>query len=162
MKEQRVFRLRDIHSQVQMYNLQDKGYEEVFIRGINGQKEIFLFKPFFHESPRHAILVFEIAEYLKTFPKLKVKTYLSVKPDIVFEFNNQKWAVEVETGIILKKNKQQLQNKINNLNYYYERNWFFVVTDRNIVKYYRRYGKTYTKRNVFRKINKIWMENISN
>ena len=160
MKEQRVFRLKDNYSKRD--DLLNNGYQEVFTRGINGQGEIYLFKPFFHESPRHAILVFEIAEYLKNLRKTKVKTYLSVKPDIVFEINKENWAVEVETGIILKKNKNQLQNKIDNLNYYYGRNWFFVVTDRNIVKSYRRYGKTYTKRNVFRKIDKIWMENISN
>ncbi len=156
--KQRVYRyLRCLR----IYDKYDKGFEKVFCRNIKGKEEIFLFKPFFHESPRHGVLVFEVAEYLKQYTK-KVKTYLSVKPDIVFEINNKEFAVEIETGVILKKNKKQLLNKVENLRENYKRNWFFVITDRNLVKSYKRYGKTYTKRNVLRKIDKImWKEGVN-
>jgi hypothetical protein len=91
---------------------------------------------------------------LKHYTK-KIKTFLSVKPDIVFEINGEEWAVEVETGIILKKNKNQLLAKIENLKYNYGRRWFFVITDRNLLKSYKRYGKTFTRRNIVGKIDKI-------
>jgi hypothetical protein len=154
--EQRVFRLNDVRSEED--DLEDRGYQKVYVRDLNGQQQLYLFKPFFHESARHAITVFEIVEDIKGYPKVKVKQYLSRSPDIVFEVNKHKWAIEVETGIILKKNIKQLLGKIANLNFYYKRNWFFVVTDRNLVKSYKRYGKTYTKRNVLQKIMKIMMK----
>jgi hypothetical protein len=94
---------------------------------------------------------------LKHYTK-KIKTYLSVKPDIVFEINGKEWAVEVETGIILKKNKNQLMEKIENLKENYDRRWFFVITDRNLLKSYKRYGKTFTKRNIVGRIDKIMKE----
>jgi hypothetical protein len=94
---------------------------------------------------------------LKNYTK-KIKTYLSVKPDIVFEINGEEWAIEVETGIILKKNKNQLLEKIENLKENYGRRWFFVITDRNLLKSYKRYGKTFTKRNIVGRIDKIMKE----
>jgi hypothetical protein len=127
----------------------------VLVRDLNGKQQFYLFKPFFHESPRHAITVFEIAEYLKQYSNVKVKQFLSRSPDIVFTVNKKKYAIEVETGTILKRNKNQIYGKIANLKYYYNKNWFFVVTDRNLVKTYRRFGKTYSKRNVLGKIDKI-------
>lgn len=139
------------------YDLKDQGYQEVWTRDLNGKQQPYFFKPFFHESPRHAITVFEIAEYLKKIKCVKVKQYLSRSPDIVFEINKKKYAIEVETGTILKRNRNQIYGKIANLKYYYGRNWFFVVTDRNLVKTYERYGKTCSKRNVLGKIDKIMM-----
>jgi hypothetical protein len=156
--EQRVYRTDYVNSHMSEYDLEDKGYQKVLVRDLKGQQQFYFFKPFFHESPRHAISVFEIAEDLKGYPRVKVKQYLSRSPDIVFEANKQKWAIEVETGTILKRNKNQIYGKIANLKFYYGRNWFFVVTDRNLVKSYKRFGKTYTKRNVLRKIMKIMMK----
>jgi len=95
---------------------------------------------------------------LKNYTK-KIKTYLSVKPDIVFEINGEEWAIEVETGIILKKNKNQLLEKIANLKENYGRRWFFVITDRNLLKSYKKYGKTFTRRNIIGKIERIMREN---
>ncbi len=152
--EQRVYRIKDI-SLDEESELEDQGYQKVLIRDLKGQQNLYLFKPFFHESPRHAITVFEIVEYLKKFHNIKVKQYLSRSPDIVFEVNKKKYAIEVETGTILKRNKDQIYGKIANLKYYYHRNWFFVVTDRNLVKSYKRFGKTYSKRNILGKIYKI-------
>ena len=155
--EQRVYRIMDINPDEES-ELEGQGYQKVLVRDLKGQQNLYLFKPFFHESPRHAITVFEIAEYIKQYPNVKVKQYLSRSPDIVFEVNKKKYAIEVETGTILKRNKDQIYGKIANLKYYYNRKWFFVVTDRNLVKTYRRFGKTYTKRNVLKKIMKIMMK----
>ncbi len=138
--------------------MEHSGYYFVNNRDINGKEESYYFKPFFHETARHGILVFEIAEYLKHYTK-KIKQYLSVKPDIVFDINGKEWAVEIETGIILKKNKNQLLDKVESLKENYGRRWFFVITDRNLLKSYKRYGKTFTKRNIVGKIDKIMREN---
>jgi len=153
-KEQRVYRIKDINSDKES-ELEEQGYQEVLVRDLKGQQNLYLFKQFFHESPRHAITVFEIAKYLKEYRNIKVNQFLSRSPDIVFIVNKKKYAIEIETGTILKRNKDQIHGKIANLKYYYNKNWFFVVTDRNLVKSYRRFGKTYSKRNILKKIDKI-------
>ena len=156
-KDKRIFRFSETDSSLQS-ELENSGYYFVANRNVYGKEESYYFKPFFHETARHGILVFEIAEYLRHYTK-KIKTYLSVKPDIVFEINGEEWAVEVETGIVLKKNKNKLFEKVLNLREEYGRRWFFVITDRNLLNSYKRYGKTFTKRNIIGKIDKIMREN---
>ncbi len=134
--------------------LENEGFELIFGRNLEGRQEGYFFKPFFHESARHAIVICEIVQYLKQFTR-KVNEYLTVRPDIIFEVADKKYAVEVETGVTLKKNQRQLVDKVRTLREDFGRRWFFVVTNRNLVRSYKRYGKTYTKRNVIAKINKI-------
>jgi len=152
--ETRVYRFND-HKNYDSWDLEHSGYYFVTGRDIYGKEESYYFKPFFHETARHGILVFEIANYLKKYHNLKFKTYLSRKPDIVIEIGEKKWAIEVETGIVLKKNKKQFLEKLESLKFNYGRGWFFVITDRNLIKSYRRYGKTFTKRNIIKQLDKI-------
>ena len=96
----------------------------------------------------------DIADYLKKFTD-KVFTYKTVKPDIVFEINKKEYAIEVETGKLLKYNKKDLHNKIENLNKNYPKRWFFAVTNKNIAHKYKKLGKTYDKRWIVGAINRI-------
>ena len=151
-KEQRVFSCVNLSKKEKEYLLLE-GFKEFKHTNVLGKKEIFLTKQYKNESARHMVLIYEIVEYLKKFTK-DIETYLTVKPDIVFSVNNQKYAIEVETGSIYKDRKK-MQEKVNSLKKEYGKNWFFVVTDWNIKKAYERCGKTYVKRNVISKINKI-------
>jgi len=74
--------------------------------------------------------------------------------DIVFNSKGKDYAIEVETGKI--NNLKRLKEKVNNLKKYYENNWFFIVTDRNLQKYYQKYGETYSQRNIKLKISKLF------
>jgi hypothetical protein len=149
----RIFRWNELNS-AKKWDLEHSGYYVAFGRDLKGEMQNYLFKPFFHESARHKILVYEIARYLKTY-KVKVKTFLTVRPDIIFEIDGEEWAFEIETGVILKKNRKIIMAKVKSLKENYGRRWFFVVTDRNCLKSYQRYGKTLTKRNIAGKIDKI-------
>lgn len=153
----RVIRWEEVDS-VREWDLEHSGYYFVEGRNLRGEKQCYYFKPFFRETARHGILVFEVMEYLKHYTK-KVRELLSHGPDIIFEINEEKWAVEIETGIIWKKNRQQLKDKVEYLRENFGRRWFFVITDRNLVKSYRRYGKTFTRRNIIGKIDKIMLNN---
>ncbi|MFZ5954851.1 MAG: hypothetical protein ACOYT4_00330 [Nanoarchaeota archaeon] len=153
----RVYRFDDAIKKALKWDLEHSGYYFVESKNIQGNHESYYFKPFFHETARHGILVFEVAEYLRTYTK-NVKEYLTRKPDIVFVINKEEWAVEIETGIVLKKNKNQFLEKVEALKEDYGRRWFFVITDRNLLKSYKRYGKTFTKRNVIGKIDRIMHE----
>jgi len=155
--EQRVFRWKDVDSS-KKWDLEHSGYYYISKKGLDGKEQSYYFKPFFHESARHGILVFEIAECLKKYTN-KIKVYGAVRPDIIFEIDGKEWAFEIETGLNLKKHKKIVLKKVENLKENYGRRWFFVVTNRNCLKSYQRYGKTLTKRNVVGKINKIMREN---
>lgn len=132
-----------------------KGYKEYSFYSILGNKEEkYMLKPRFNESPQHFFLIFDIADYLKKFTD-KIQIFQTTKPDIVFEINNQKYAIEIETGILYLKDKKKLLEKVNALNKDYGKNWFFVVTDRNMVSKYAELGETYEKRNITTKILQI-------
>jgi len=49
-----------------------------------------------------------------------------------------------------------MRNKVSLLNKRYGNNWFFVLTDRNLKKYYQKYGEANSKRNIKLKIEKIF------
>lgn len=81
-------------------------------------------------------------EYLNR-NNIDTQLYTTKKPDIVFDVNGKKYAIEVETGKGLS-NIDRMGAKLKVLSQYDE--WFFVVTDRNKVKKYKKYGKTVDER----------------
>ncbi len=127
--------------------LRSKGYQERTFFDLNNKKARYLIKPRRNESESHCFLTYELVEYLKNFTN-KISLYETVKPDIVFEAGGQQYAIEVETGKVYSKDRKKLMEKIRNLNKGYSKNWFFVVTDRNLSPYYNELGITYTKRSV--------------
>jgi F0F1-type ATP synthase membrane subunit b/b' len=138
--------------------LTTSGFEEVEQTDLDGKKNLYLVFHDKFESPRHIICVKEIVDYLKQFTK-DIQTYRTVMPDIVFIANEKEYAIEVETGKIIK-DKKKMQNKISLLKERYGKNWFFFVTNRNLEKEYSKLGETSTKRNVKSKIDKIFRNSI--
>ena len=155
-KDKRVYLVEDL-KMFEITDLKNNGYYFYSGRNIYGEKTNYLFKPFFRESARHGILVYEVAKYLREYTK-NVREYLSRNPDIIFDINGVKWAVEIETGKVLLHNKKQFYEKVARLRSDWGRNWFFVITNRNRLKTYSRYGKTFTRRNVIKKIKKLYFE----
>ena len=98
-------------------------------------------------------LVYDIAEFLEK-KGVEVKKFITKKPDIVFELNNKKFAIEVETGTLYKTNKKQLLEKVESLNKEYD-SWFFVLSDKNYMKKYRKLGKVIDKRYLPNQLNRI-------
>jgi len=123
--------------------LKEKGYKSSRQTDINKKKETYLIKPRKNETPQHAFLVFDIANFLKNYTQ-KISLFETKKPDIVFELENKKYAIEVETGKITYQKK--LKEKSETLKKDYGNNWFFVVTDRNLIPKYKKFGKVVDKR----------------
>ena len=59
-------------------------------------------KPRNNESLSHAYLVGAIWKYLKREADPDAKIYETKKPDIVFDVNGFKWAIEAETGFFTR------------------------------------------------------------
>jgi len=135
--------------------LLSKGYKEYKQRScFTNVKERYLLKVRYNESPQHFFMIIDIADYLKQFSD-NVKIFETKKPDIVFELNGRKIAVEVETGSVLKNNKKQLLEKVAQLKKDYGKDWFFVLTNRNMKSQYEEFGKVIDKRFVKWNLDKI-------
>jgi conjugal transfer ATP-binding protein TraC len=142
-------------TQEEIKHLQRKKFvqtEQISI--VSNKKEAFLIKPRFNESIGHCFMTYDIANYLKKFTK-KVELFVTAKPDVVFEINGKKYAIEVETGKVLTKDKKKLIEKVKTLNEEYGMNWFFVVTNRNFYPKYKKFGETFTKKSILNKLNNL-------
>jgi type IV secretory pathway VirB4 component len=127
-----------------------KGYKEYVMIGINGKKQKYLLKPRGNESVEHLFLTMEIFDYLKR-KGAKASLFESARPDIVINVNGKKIGIEVETGQVHQK---QLEGKVLCLKRDYA-DWFFVVSDKNLVSKYRKFGKCFEKRNILQKLEKM-------
>lgn len=129
------------------------GLQEYRQTGISGKKEVYLVIKSKEEEPNQVILTEEIADYLKKFSDC-VEINLSDSPDIVFDMGGEKYAIEVENEGI--QDRERLKEKVKILKREYGKRWFFFVTNRNRIKFYRRFGIVYSKRNIRVKIKKIF------
>ena len=114
--------------------------------------ESFFIKKSETESIPHKFLVHSIYDEIKKWTK-EVWMYDSVNPDIVFVGKNgKKYAIEVETGHLYKKEKDKLAQKhARNLADYED--WCFVVTNKMYEYAYKKYGKTFTRNNILGNLN---------
>jgi len=134
--------------------LTSSGFKEFRQTNLSGKKQTYLVIADKSESPNHIICVKEITDYLKQFTQ-EIRTYRTVKPDIVFNANETEYAIEVETGEVIKHQKK-MQEKVELLKKKFGKNWFFFVTNRNLEKKYSKLGETTNKRNIKLKIDKIF------
>lgn len=131
--------------------LVSKGYTEIKQYNLHGKRESYLIKVRQNESESHAFLTYLIADYLKSFTD-NVQLYQTSKPDIVFSIKGVIYAIEIETGKVYQKDKAKLNAKIATLKTEYGKNWFFVITNRNLYPIYSKLGETCTKKSFVRTI----------
>ncbi len=128
--------------------LLSKGYKESSLRSIYSLgHEPYLLKPRSNESPEHLFLIFDIANHLKNYTD-NVEIFETAKPDIVFEVDGQKCAIEVETGDAYQKSKERLLKKVLMLNKTYGKRWFFVLTDKYFKAKYQKFGPVLLRKDV--------------
>lgn len=151
--DRRFYRKRELNKDEVEYLLKE-GYQSFEAKSIaSGKKEDFILKPRHNESLNHMFVIYDIAEFLKK-KGIEVNMYTTQKPDLVFSLNGKSHAIEVETGTVLT-NKKRFLEKVSQLNKDYENNWFFVVTNRNLIKKYRKFGKTIDPRFMENAIKKL-------
>jgi len=151
--DKRFYRHKDLKLDDIKYLLAE-GYKQYKFKSIAGnKKEFYLLKQDYNESPQHFFLIKDIESYIRKFTD-KVQTFNTGKPDIVFEVENQKYAIEIETGKVIK-DKKKFSEKIRLLKKNYGQNWFFVVTDWNLQKKYAKFGETYTKLTILNKLSRL-------
>jgi len=118
---------------------------------LTGKMETFLLNPRHNESLMHLFMTHNISEFLEK-NGIETELYTTKKPDIVFEIGGKKYAIEIETGSVLSK-VSRMKEKLEVLDQYDR--WFFVVTDRNKVKKYKKFGNAVDVRYVGLRLNKL-------
>jgi len=138
----------------EMKYLMARGYRISSFYSINSKKkEKFLIKPRFNESETHCFVIHDICEFLEK-KGIVAQKFTTKKPDITFEINKKKFAIEVETGNKINKDRKVIEEKVEYLKANYD-NWFFVVTNMHFVKKYRKFGVALDTRYLANQINKI-------
>ena len=91
---------------------------------------------------------------MEDFDVTRIGTHDTRDADITFIHYNKKYAIEIETGTLLKKIRQ-LKNKTHYLNNKYPHRWFFVVSNRNLQSQYKKYGITAQRSRVSETLTKM-------
>jgi len=132
--------------------LLDEGYQVKKYKSLlTNNMETFLLQPRHNESFMHLFMTHNISEFLEK-NGIETELFTTKKPDIVFEINGKMHAIEIETGSVLSK-VSRMKEKLEVLNKYDE--WLFVVTNKNKVKKYKKFGDAVDKRYVKFRLNKL-------
>jgi len=138
--------------------LKEEGFKQVNEYCIHQKRVITVFvKPIMNHSPTHTFLVWSVKELLEDFEVENIDVHDTRDADITFKHNNRRYAIEIETGNLLKKT-DQLKQKILYLNKNYPNRWFFIVSNRNLQANYKKYGIS-TQRNRVSEILQKMLEN---
>jgi type IV secretory pathway VirB4 component len=96
-------------------------------------------KPRFNEGLNHAFVCYDIKKFLER-RGIKVDLPTTRDADIVFNLKGKRFAIEVETGTKIKKDRKMILDKIENLKKNYDE-WFFVLTNNENVQEYKKIVK---------------------
>lgn len=144
-REEKTMLKRHKHKQINEYCPNQNKILTVFVRPVMGH------------SATHTFLVWSIKRLLEDFDVTKIEEHDTKDADVTFIHRNKKYAIEIETGTLLKKIRQ-LKNKTHMLNNKYPKRWFFLVSNRNLQAQYKQYG-TVTQRNRVRETIRKMLEN---
>ena len=149
--DKRYFHKKNITKHEVKYLLNEDYQIKKYKNLLNGKMEDFLLQPRHNESFTHLFLTKNISEFLEK-NGIETQLFITKKPDIVFEIQGKRFAIEIETGSIFSK-ISRMKEKLKVLENYDK--WFFVVTDRNKVRKYKKYGDAVDKRYVKSRLDKL-------
>ena len=149
--DKRYFHKKNITKHEVKYLLNDDYQIKKYKNLLNDRMENFLLQPRHNESFTHLFLTKNISEFLEK-NGIETQLFITKKPDIVFEIKGKRFAIEIETGSIFSK-ISRMKEKLKVLENYDK--WFFVVTDRNKVRKYKKYGDAVDKRYVKARLDKL-------
>jgi hypothetical protein len=115
-----------------------------------------------NHSRTHTFLVWSTKRLIeKKFKVERLEWHDTKDADITFKHKGKYYAIEIETGTLLKKNRQ-LAEKIKFLNRKYPHRWIFLVSNRNLLTQYKKYGITCQRNDIEKTLLKILQINTLN
>ena len=150
-----VFLKKDLNEK-EINALTENGYFSISEYCIIQKKLIrVLVKPKLNHSPTHAFLVWNSIKLLERIKGVKnIKEYLTKEADIIFDFNGETFALEIEKGDLLYK-KKQLKEKIAYLNKKFPNRWMFIVSNKNLLSKYKKLGPATPRKGVSEALAKM-------
>ncbi|MBU0466931.1 MAG: hypothetical protein KJ718_00955 [Nanoarchaeota archaeon] len=142
---------KDELSDEEIRALQNEGYQHANEYCVFERKIVsVLVKPILNHSKTHTFLVWSLCQLLEKFEDVeKITGHETRDADITFRYKRKYYALEVETGNLLRK-KRQAREKVRFLNSKYKDRWMFIVTNKNLLARYRKLGPA-TQRSVVAK-----------
>ena len=143
-------------SKIQIKALEKKGFKQVNEYSVKENRFIrVLVKPESNHKATHVFLVWDTIRLLKTIKGVSnIQEHLSIDADITFKFNNKKYALEIERGDLLRKDKQA-QEKVAELTRKYRKRWMFIVSNKNFLSGYQKLGFSTQRRWVSENLKKL-------
>ena len=143
-------------SKNQIKALEKKGYRQTNEYSVKENKFIrVLVKPDSNHTKTHAFLVWDTIRLLKTIEGIKnIQEHETVDADITFNFNNKRYALEIERGDLLRKDKQA-QEKVIELTRKYRKRWMFIVSNKNFLSGYQKLGFSTQRKQVSENLRKL-------
>src|SRR3989344_4040219 len=151
--DKRFYKEKELNKDEVEYLIKE-GYRPFSQKSIVTNKlESYLLKPRHNESLNHMFVIYDIMEYLDK-KGVKANMYTTRMPDIVFSHNGKRYAIEVETGTVIE-HVDRINKKIKLIESQNYNAWFFIVTNRNLVKKYKKFGETLDSRFIVRKLKNL-------
>lgn len=114
-----------------------------------------LVKPTMKHSITHTFLVWSVKKFVsKMIDVTNVVDWDTRDPDITFKYKKKDFALEIETGTLLKK-QRQLRAKIDYLNNRYKNRWMIIVSKKTLMPKYRRFGPVSARSELEKKLKKL-------
>jgi len=136
--------------------LLEEGYKQVNEYCVAKKKIItVLIRPILNHSVAHTFLVWSTRQLLEEYPEIeKIIEHETRDADLTFRVGKKIFAIEIETGTLLRK-KKQLEEKIKYLNLKYKKKWLVVVSNRNLERKYNKFGLCTQRKRVCEKLEKM-------
>jgi hypothetical protein len=148
-----IFKYKSLNADERKY-LADCGYKVSKHKSMMSRKyETYMLRPSLNEGANHFFVIHDIKTFLEK-KGIKVETFITVKPDLVFKIKGKTYAIEVESGKKLEAHKDQVIKKVKELNKEYHK-WFLVVTNTAMVSKYREFGNVIDARYLKEKLSKL-------
>jgi len=151
-----VFKKSDLN-EIQIKALKEQGFEQVNQFDISEKRFIsVLIQPYekLNHSREHIFLVWSVKRLLEHLKIEIIEEHLTKGADITFKHNKKWFAIEIETGKLLRAPKQ-LRKKVNYLNKQYPNRWFFIVSNEKLVSRYAEFGLSTQRNRVQENIEKL-------
>jgi len=155
MDENKVFDKFDLNEE-EINILLEEGYRQVNEYCVFQKRVItVLIRPTLNHSVAHTFLVWSVRQLLESYFEVEeIVEHETRDADLTFKIKSRLFAIEIETGTLLRK-KDQSEKKIKSLNRKYKNRWLIVVSKRELVKKYSSFGLCSQRKWVSEKLEKM-------
>ena len=136
--------------------LKEQGYKQINEYCVLEKKIItVLISKILNHSYRHSFLVWSVRMLLRNYPEItNIREHDTRDADLTFNIGSKKFAIEIETGSLLRK-KKQLMAKIGFLKRKYRKRWIILVSNRDSLKHYKKFGLCSQRKDMIKNLEKL-------